>query len=209
MSYPLRITLPGLGPSPDEEPTVPGVPLLAQSAPSLLEPWMLEALRDRLRETIAREEESGLMRRTPEGGLERCAVPPAVAPDPLADLEITVEDPELEALGAALGELPELEVGLAPNSESNFYAAFDEAHPDGLFVATYARHAVNAPLHVVMCLPGGARIRAAAWVEWVRPAEAAADGLPAGLGLRLAGLGELERRHIARFARSRRPYFFA
>jgi hypothetical protein len=196
MEHAARTTLPGIGPSlfaQEEERTEPGRPLIAQEAPGLLEPWMLEMLRARLRDAIEREEE--------QSGLHRIS-------DPFASLEIAIEDPELEAMTAALDDVPDIEVGLAPQSESNFYAGFDDRHPDGLFVATYMEHPIGTPLRVGIVLPDGARIHAAAFVEWVRPFEAALDGIPAGLGVRLAALSDLDRMRITRFTRVRKPYFY-
>jgi len=165
---------------------------------------MLEELRAKLREAEARE----------ESGVRPTPVPmrPAVAPpslDDLDDLEIDVEEPKTyEELEEVLTALPELEVALAPQSESNFYAGFDESHPTGLFFATYRRMEVGEPVYLDVFMPAGYRFRTPAVVEWVRPPEAAEPGLPAGVGLQMCALNARMRRLIRTFARHRKPMFY-
>lgn len=179
---------------------------------------MVEELRRRLREAEARES-SGVRLRTPENGLLRDeladevhhdAMPtPVIALDPLDGLEIDVEEPRhLDELDEVLSVLPELEVALAPNSESNFYAGFDDQHPDGVFVATYERLEIGAPIYVVVHLPAGYRFRTPAVVEWVRPPEVSDAGMPPGLGLKMCGLDQRMRHLIRSYAKHRKPLFW-
>lgn len=156
---------------------------------------MLEELRRRLRDAEAREA-SGVRPCPTEEELE-------------IEVEVELDEPgELGSLEGVLGALPELEVALAPNSDSNFYAGFDDEHPDGVFVATYSQLAVGAPVYVTVHLPGGYRFRSAAMVEWARSGEACAPGLPVGIGLSLCGLDLPTRRLIRSFVRHRKPMFY-
>jgi hypothetical protein len=149
---------------------------------------MVEELRRKLRDAERREASGVRERPTPE---------PRV--DTLADLE------ELEEI---VSPLPEIEIALAPQSENNFYAGFDDAHPDGVFLATYDRLPVGAPAYVTLLLPGGYRFRTPAIVEWTREPEAEAHGLPTGIGLKMCGLDHRMRRMILGFVRHRRPIFY-
>ena len=160
---------------------------------------LLAELKRRLRVAEAREEAeaSGVrVRPTPPEGLERSS-----DLDPLADLEIDVE---LDLLG----DLPEIEVAIAPRSESNFYGGFDADDPDGVFVATHLHLAVGTPVDVAVHLPAGYRFRAPAIVEFVREPEASTDEAPAGLGLRMRGLSGPTRGLIREFAVQRPPMFY-
>lgn len=126
--------------------------------------------------------------------------------DPLADLEIEVEEPRtLEELEEVVSPLPELEVALAPKSESNFYAGFDDEHPDGVFVATHAWLPVGTPVYLSVRLPAGYGFRTPALVAWIRPPEV---GAPPGMGLEMCGLDHRMRRIIRAFVRYRRPIFY-
>lgn len=158
---------------------------------------MIELLRTKLREAEAREERlaSGVRARS----------------DDSLDVEVDVDvEPArtLDELEEVLSPLPELEVALAPNSDSNFYAGFDESHPDGVFLATYERFSVGAPVYATVILPAGLRFRTAAMVEWVREAGTSATDSPAGVGLRLCGLDARAWALITRFVRHRRPMFY-
>ena len=104
--------------------------------------------------------------------------------------------------------MPEIEVALAPNSESNFYAGFDDEHPQGVFVATYQRFEVGTPVYAKIYLPGGYRFRTEAVVEWTREAEAAGQGLPAGVGLSMCGLDHRMEALVRTFVKLRKPIFF-
>ncbi len=197
-----------LGPDAEDERTAPSVSVAADAnaGEHVLTTSMLDELRRRLREAEEREESGIRLRPTPEDGLDTEAL------DPLADLEIDVEDPS-DALDAALrvvldATVPELEVALAPNSESNFYAGFDDEHPDGVFFATYTRLEVGAPAYVTVLLPAGHRFRTPALVEWVRPPEAAGPNVPAGVGLKMCGLDAEAQKLVRTFARHRRPIFY-
>ena len=134
------------------------------------------------------------------------AVDIAPAVDPDLGLEIDVEAPQ--TLDAMIAALPEIEVALAPNSESNFYAGFDDEHPQGVFVATYQRFEVGTPVYAKVHLPGGYRFRTEAVVEWTREAEAAGQGLPAGVGLSMCGLDHRMEALVRTFVKLRKPIFF-
>ncbi len=161
----------------------------------LLTTDMLEQLRARLREAEALEE-SGVRLRPDLDNLD----------DDL-DFDVNLDDGPWNAVDA-LDPLPELETALAPNSESNFYAGFDESHPDGVFLATYSRLAVGTPVYVTVLLPAGHRFRTPALVESIRPSEAAGPDAPAGIGLKMCGLDDEARRLVRVFARQRRPIFY-
>jgi hypothetical protein len=151
---------------------------------------MVELLRQKLREAEAREERE-------HSGVRMRIV------DSEDEIDIDIEPPRtLDELEEVLSPLPELEVALAPNSESNFYAGFDETHPDGVFFATYERYAIGTPLYATIHLPAGFSFRAAAMVEWVR------DSDTPGLGLKLCGLDTRAWGLIASFVRNRRPMFY-
>lgn len=216
-----------LGPDAEEERTTPSVPVNAgERGPqattygcTVLTTSMLDELRRQLREAEEREaresEQSGIrLRPTPEPEERAVGSLDALADLGLGieldlELDIDVEEPRsLEELEAVVSPLPELEVALAPNSESNFYAGFDDEHPDGVFVATYSRLEVGAPAYVTVLLPAGLRFRTPALVEWVRPPEAAGPDLPAGLGLQMCGLDGEARRLVRSFARHRKPIFY-
>lgn len=129
--------------------------------------------------------------------------------EPDLDLDIEVEEPRtLDELDEVLSALPEVEVALAPQSESNFYCGFDETHPDGVFVATYEDLPEGTPVYVKVHLPAGYRFRTPAIVEWRRPPEASTEGLPAGVGLKMCGLDHRMWRLIRSFARHRKPIFY-
>jgi Tfp pilus assembly protein PilZ len=178
---------------------------------------MVEELRRRLREAEEREASGVRIRPTPEKGLSRPELALDAAldslaglePDPALDLDIEVEEPRtLDELEEVLSPLPELEVALAPESDSNFYAAFDDEHPSGVFLATYTSVLpIGAPVYLTVHLPGGS-FRTPALVEWVRPAEAAAPGSPPGVGFALCGLDVRQQRLIRAFVRHRRPMFY-
>lgn len=191
---------------------------------------MIEDLRRRLREAEAREaaQGSGIRARpTPEEGLparfrETLPTSEQYAPshedveawletafEPIETLDIDVAPPvSFDEWVESIGALPEVEVALAPNSESNFYGGFDETQPDGVFVATYRDLPIDTPVYAVVHLPGGYRFRTPALVEFVREPEAATEGLPAGVGLRMCGLDGRMRRMIRAFARHRPPMFY-
>jgi Tfp pilus assembly protein PilZ len=194
----------------EEERTTPNVSIAAarfagdaNAGEHVLTASMLDELRRRLREAEEREESGIRARPAPEDAI-----------DPQAALEIGVGDAYTsEALEAALSPLlelerVELEAALAPNSESNFYAGFDDEHPDGVFVATYSRLAIGTPAYVTVHLPAGHRFRTPALVEWVRPPEAAGPDLPAGIGLKMCGLDAETRALVRIFARHRKPIFY-
>lgn len=165
---------------------------------------MLQELRRRLREAEVREASGVRLRPTAEDD---------DADDEL-ELDVDVEldldlhlDLHLEQV-APRAPVAELEVALAPNSESNLYAGFDDEHPDGVFLATYSRLPVGAPVSLEVHLPAGHRFRTAARVEWVRPPEAAAPGVPAGIGFSMCELDEAARSLVRSFARQRKPLFY-
>jgi len=191
---------------------------------------MLEDLRRRLREAEAREEAQGSgirARPTPDEGLparfrETLPTSEQFAPshddverwletafDPIDDLDIDIAPPvSFDEWVESIEALDEVEVALAPNSESNFYGGFDASQPDGVFVATYRDLPIDTPVYAVVHLPGGYRFRTPALVEFVREPEAASAGLPAGVGLRMCGLDGRMRRMIRAFARHRPPMFY-
>ena len=176
---------------------------------------MLDELRTKLREAEAREASGVRPTPTPPAPTLRAAIAPpaydAHEVDPLDDLELDIEidEPKTFAeLEQVLTTLPELEVALAPQSDSNFYAGFDESHPTGLFFATYGTMEVGEPVYLDVYMPAGYRFRTPAVVEGVRPPEAAEPGLPAGIGFQLCGLDTRMRRLIRTFARHRKPMFY-
>lgn len=187
---------------------------------TILSRGMVEELRRRLREAEAREA-SGVRRRPSEPtvearGPDRLPRLPEAAPelreanDPLADLEIEVEAPTTQAELDARAAAPNLEVALAPNSDSNFYAGFDDTNPDGVFVATYdgLDLAVGTRVNATVLLPAGYSFRVAATVEWVRTPEVAEPGLAPGVGLALRDLEPHAHRLIRSFVRHRSPLFY-
>lgn len=172
---------------------------------------LLAELKRRLREAEAREEAeaeegSGIrLRPTPPDGVREEWEPTDDAWD---DLEIDIEPPCTHGEWAErFDSLPELEVALAPRSESNFYGGFDE-NPDGVFVATYRDLPIDTPVYVIVHLPAGYLFRTAALVEFVREPDAATPEAPAGVGLRMCGLDARMRRLIHEFARQRAPLFY-
>ena len=192
-------------------------PLPAPSDSVALTSDHIAELKRRLAEAEAREEAAGSgvrLRPTPPEGVI-ASVDGAVFEElesvigePL-DLDIDVEPPR--SFGEwtdELTSLPELEVALAPNSDSNFYAGFDSEHPDGVFLATYRDLPVDTPVYAVVHLPAGYRFRTPALVEFVREPEAATPDAPAGVGLRMCGLDPRMRRLIREFAKERAPLFY-
>ena len=176
----------------------------------------LADLRQRLRAAEQREdrEDSGIRpRTTPQDGLpwalrETIDHDPEDV-DPLADLEILVEPPRsFDEWTESISSLPEIEVAVAPLSESNFYGGFDPEHPDGVFLATYRDLPLDTPVYAVVHLPAGYRFRTPALVEFVREPEAATDDAPAGVGLRMCGLDNRMRRLIREFVKHRPPMFY-
>lgn len=191
-----------LGAEVEEEHTAPGV-IETSADEHVLTTDMLEDLRRRLRAAEEREESGIRLRPTPSDASLDAVI------DSLAELEIDVELDDSFGAGSLPGvELPELEVALAPNSESNFYAGFDDEHPDGVFFATYSRLTVGSPVYVTVLLPAGHRFRTPALVEWVRPPEAAGPLAPAGVGLKMCGLDAEAQRLVRTFARHRKPIFY-
>lgn len=186
-----------VAPDPDEDRTAvedARTHVAGETDHAVLTADMLAELRRRLREAEEREASGVRLRPGPDD-------------DDDLELDIEVEAPALHAI-EAITPLPAIEVALAPNSESNFYAGFDEAHPTGVFVATYSRLPVGAPVYLDVHLPAGFRFRTAALVEWVRPPEAAGPGAPAGIGFEMRGLDEVARRLVHGFARNRKPLFY-
>jgi len=161
-----------------------------------------EGLPARFRETLPTSEQYAPSHDDVERWLE-------TAFDPIEDLDIDIGPPvSFDEWVESIGALPEVEVALAPHSESNFYGGFDETQPDGVFVATYRDLPVDTPVYAVVHLPGGYRFRTPALVEFVREPEAATVGLPAGVGLRMCGLDGRMRRMIRAFAKHRPPMFY-
>lgn len=175
----------------------------ASSDTTALSSDKLEQLKQKLREAEEREE-SGI-RDTPQKPWLR-----ARAEEALEAIDIEVDAPRtLEEWNEGMSALPEIEVALAPNSESNFYGGFDEENPDGVFVATYDNeHEIGTPMYAIVHLPAGYRFRSLAVVEFTRSAEAASESAPAGVGLRLCGLDLRMRRLITAFAKHRKPLFY-
>lgn len=188
-----------LAPAPDEDRTIEAAltGVGGETEHAVLTTDMLAELRRRLREAEEREASGVRLRPGPDDN----------DLDLELDIDIEVEAPALDDI-EAIAPLPAIEVALAPNSESNFYAGFDEEHPTGVFVATYSRLPVGAPVYLDVHLPAGFRFRTAALVEWVRPPEAAGPGAPAGIGLEMCGLDEAARRLVHGFAKNRKPLFY-
>ena len=160
---------------------------------------MLDELRRTLRAAERRERETG------RSGVHLRS---EASREPV-EIEVEVEVAPLpEEAEEALGELPELEVALAPRSESTLYGGFDADPAEGVFIATYERLPVGSALFVRVHLPGGHGFRTPATVEFVREPEAEQPGLPVGMGVRLKGLDARMRGLLKTFARFRTPMFW-
>lgn len=166
----------------------------------------------------------------PEATLESGEVPvlalreaEPVSPDLMASfgaLSVDAADSLLAELAPPASELddlvaavPELEASLAPNSDSNFYAGFDEQHPDGVFLATYEILPEGTPVYLDVVLPAGYRFRTPATVEWQRAPIGDSDRpadpeLPCGMGLKMCGLDDAMRGLIRAYAQHRKPIFW-
>ncbi len=101
------------------------------------------------------------------------------------------------------------EAHLAANSPSNFYqglAGNDVVEHGGVFIATYERPAIGAPLWLKITLPGGYEFEASAVVAWTR--ESGAPGSPPGFGAKFDKISSQARKLVQRFVRNREPLFY-
>lgn len=99
-----------------------------------------------------------------------------------------------------------LRASLDLTSEDGLYAglSYDVAE-GGIFVATYDTPIVGARVDLTLTLPDGSDVEVMGVVRFVRDAELASDGLPAGCGVECKGLSVDAQRAIADFATIREP----
>ena len=118
------------------------------------------------------------------------------------------DTPEVQTAMSCSEAVPDLDldVGIAPRSDHNFYVGFSESSAQGLFYATYLPVPVGTQARLSVHLPNGIAFAVQATAEWIREVNAAASP---GVGFRFDGLGQRERKEVSRFMKFRDPIFYA
>jgi hypothetical protein len=95
----------------------------------------------------------------------------------------------------------------ATTSEDCVYAglSYDVTVGGGVFVATYDTPIVGARVDLTLSLPDGSEHEVTGVVRFVREAQLASEGLPAGCGVECKGLPLEAQRAIVAFADAREP----
>ncbi len=101
--------------------------------------------------------------------------------------------------------LLEADVGLV--SESQFYAGLSmDLSVGGVFIATYQRKPIGAPVALSLVLPGGHLVWAKGVVRWIR--EAAGDENVPGIGVEFTEVEPADMKAIRQFCKMRAPLLF-
>jgi Tfp pilus assembly protein PilZ len=91
-------------------------------------------------------------------------------------------------------------------SDDNLYAGLSyDVSGGGIFVATYDTPPVGARVDVTVTLADGRELALGGVVRWIRDAELASEGLPAGCGIEWKGLPVEALRAFEDFAAVREP----
>ncbi|MDB4964982.1 MAG: Signal recognition particle receptor protein FtsY [Myxococcales bacterium] len=91
-------------------------------------------------------------------------------------------------------------------SEDNLYAGLSyDVSAGGIFVATFDTPPIGARVDLVLTLPDGLELALSGVVRWVREAQLASDGLPAGCGIEWDELPDGALLAFLRFAKAREP----
>jgi len=115
---------------------------------------------------------------------------------------------DVETRGPKLRGLPRwaMSASIGIETEDNLYAGLSyDVSAGGIFVATYDAPPVGARVDVNVVLPDGRELMLGGVVRWVRDAELASDGLPAGCGIEWKGLPVEALRAFEKFAEEREP----
>jgi Tfp pilus assembly protein PilZ len=92
------------------------------------------------------------------------------------------------------------------DSDDTLYAGLSyDVTAGGVFVATVDMPPVGARVDLAVTLPNGRELEVAGVVRWVRDADIASDGLPAGCGIEWKGLPLDAYDDVAAFAQEREP----
>jgi len=92
------------------------------------------------------------------------------------------------------------------DSEDALYAGLSyDVTSGGVFVATVDMPPVGARVDLAVTLPNGRELEVSGVVRWVRDADIASDGLPAGCGIEWKGLPLDAYDDLAAFASEREP----
>lgn len=112
-----------------------------------------------------------------------------------------VERPRLRSLSRHA-----LAARLGDESEDGLYAGLGyDVGAGGVFVATHDYPPIGARVNLALTLPDGRELQLGGVVRWIRDAELASDGLPAGCGVECKGLPVDAQEALAAFATVREP----
>jgi uncharacterized protein (TIGR02266 family) len=99
-----------------------------------------------------------------------------------------------------------LRAAVSMESEDNLYAGLSyDVSAGGIFVATFDAPPVGERVALSVTLPDGTALELTGVVRWIRDADIATDGLPAGCGIEWKGLPVDALRTLERFAEERTP----
>lgn len=91
-------------------------------------------------------------------------------------------------------------------SEDNLYAGLSyDVSAGGIFVATHDSPPIGTDVNIVVTLPDGTKLGLGGVVRWVRDAQRASAGLPAGVGIEWDELPMAALRSLLHFAELRDP----
>ncbi|MCU1276643.1 MAG: cell division protein FtsY [bacterium] len=115
---------------------------------------------------------------------------------------------DVERPAPRLRGLPRWSLRAAVNmeSEDNLYAGLSyDVSAGGIFVATIDTPPVGARVELMVTLPDGRELELTGVVRWIRDADIASDGLPAGCGIEWKGLPVHALHALESFAEIRTP----
>ncbi len=101
------------------------------------------------------------------------------------------------------------EVLLDHASDSNLWLGFSQDIAEGgVFLATYASHALGTPIDLVVRIHDGEPLTVSGVVHWVRPHTHGSDEVAPGVGVRFTNLQPAHARALEAFAARRTPIFY-
>ena len=99
-----------------------------------------------------------------------------------------------------------LTANVTADSDDTLYAGLSyDVTSGGVFVATIDMPPVGARVDLAVTLPNGRALEVSGVVRWIRDADIASDGLPAGCGIEWKGLPLDAYDDLATFAAEREP----
>lgn len=115
------------------------------------------------------------------------------------------------ANGPIIIERPSIpaEVHLDHASDSNLWLGFSQDIAEGgVFLATYASHALGTPIDLVVHIHGGEPLTVTGVVHWVRPHDHSNVDIAPGVGVRFTNLPPEHARELEAYAARRTPIFY-